>query len=392
MMNFFKRYFDTAVALIQLYNGNIPLAVYLKQYFAQHKKHGSKDRKQITHLCYCYYRLGHCLKDLRVDTRLYIALYLCNNEKGGWLQLYEEDWQAAYIGDLDKRIAFIQTKYNFQPEAIFYMLDSVSEEIDKPAFAKAHLIQPDLFIRIRLGYIQVVINKLQANQISYKLLGESCIALNNTTKVDTLLPLNKEAVVQDYSSQRIAEFLKLATNNQQPTTVWDCCAASGGKAILAVDTLSRIQLTVSDVRASIIHNLKKRFLEAGIRHYQSFIADLTAQYHPLKQYDLVICDAPCSGSGTWSRTPEQLYFITKDRIEYYASLQKKIAGNVAKAVNKGGYLLYITCSVYKEENEEVVEFIKQTTSFELIRSSVLKGYDLHADTMFGALFVNVAHR
>src|SRR3954454_18329807 len=112
-MNFYKRYFDTAVALIQQYNGTSPLAVYLKQYFALHKKHGSKDRKQITHLCYFYYRLGHALKNLPVETRLYIALYLCNNEKAGWLQLYEEDWQTAYIRDLDKRIAFIQTKYNF---------------------------------------------------------------------------------------------------------------------------------------------------------------------------------------------------------------------------------------------------------------------------------------
>jgi 16S rRNA (cytosine967-C5)-methyltransferase len=385
-MNFYKRYFDTAVALIEQYNGSIPLAVYLKQYFAQHKKHGSKDRKQITHLCYCYYRLGHALKDLPIDTRLHIALYLCNTERGDWLQLYEEDWQTAYDEDLDKRIAFIQSKYNYHLEDIFFMLDNVSEGIDKPAFAKAHLVQPDLFIRIRPGHTQTVVIKLEANNINYQLLSDDCIALNNTTKIDTILQLNKEAVVQDYSSQRIAEFLRLTTNTHPPTAVWDCCAASGGKTILAVDTLPRIQLTVSDVRASIIHNLKKRFREAGIRQYHSFVADLSIQYHSPKQYDLVICDAPCSGSGTWGRTPEQLYFITKERIEYYTSLQKKIAGNIAKAVKKGGYLLYITCSVYKEENEAVVEFIKQTTSFQLIKSSVLEGYDKRADTMFGALF------
>jgi 16S rRNA (cytosine967-C5)-methyltransferase len=390
-MNFYKRYFDTAVALIEQYDGSIPLAIYLKQYFAQHKKHGSKDRKQITHLCYCYYRLGHALKDLPVDTRLYIAIYLCNTEKGDWLQLYEEDWQAAYDEDSDKRIAFIQTKYNFKSEDIFFMLDSVSEGIDKSAFARAHLVQPDLFIRIRPGHTRTVISKLEANHINYQLLGDDCIALNNTTKVDTILQLNKEAVVQDYSSQRIAEILRLAANNHPTTTVWDCCAASGGKAILTVDTLPRIQLTVSDVRASIIHNLKERLREAGIRQYHSFIADLSAQYHSSKQYDLVICDAPCSGSGTWGRTPEQLYFITKERIEQYASLQKQIACNVARTVKKGGYLLYITCSVYREENEAVVEFIKQTTSFQLTKSSVLKGYDKKADTMFGALFENVAH-
>jgi 16S rRNA (cytosine967-C5)-methyltransferase len=200
--------------------------------------------------------------------------------------------------------------------------------------------------------------------------------------------LNKEAVVQDYSSQRIAEFLKLTTENHSPTTVWDCCAASGGKAMLAMDTLPPIQLTVSDVRASIIHNLKERFKEAGIRRYQSFIADLTTAYPLSKNYDLVICDVPCSGSGTWARTPEQLHFITAQKIEHYATLQKSIVRNVVKAVNKSGYLLYITCSVYKKENEEVVAFIQQTTPLHLIHASVLKGYDVKADTMFAALFVN----
>jgi len=390
-MNFYKRYFDTAVALIKQYDGSMPLTAYLKQYFAQHKKHGSKDRKQIAHLCYCYYRLGHAVKDLPVETRLYIALYLCNNEKGEWLQLYEEEWQTAYDQDLDKRIAFLQTKYSFRPEDIFFLLDDVSEGIDRSTFSKTHLIQPDLFIRTRPGYTPTVINKLQANQIRYELLGDNCIALSNATKVDTILQLNREAVVQDYSSQRIAEFLRLTANAHLPTTVWDCCAASGGKAILAVDTLPNIQLTVSDVRTSIIKNLKERFKEAGIHKHQSFIADLTAPYHASRQYDLVICDAPCSGSGTWGRTPEQLYFITKDRIEHYASLQKKIVSNVAKAVKRGGYLLYITCSVYKAENEEVVEFIQQTNSFELIKSSVLKGYDRKADTMFAALFENRSH-
>lgn len=391
-MNYYKKYCDTAVKLIEQYNGNVPLAVYLKQYFAEHKKHGSKDRKQITHLCYCYYRLGRALNDLQVDTRLYIALYLCNNEQGDWLQLYEEEWRATYNKDLDKRIAFIQTKYPLQPEDIFFMLNEVSDEIHKVAFAKAHLIQPDLFIRIRPGYHQTVINKLQANNITYQLVKDNCIALNNTTKVDTIIQLNKEAVVQDYSSQRIAEFLKLAFNNHQPSTVWDCCAASGGKAILAADTLPLIHLTVSDVRTSIIHNLKERFKEAGIRHYQAFIADLTNNFHASKNYDLIICDVPCSGSGTWARTPEQLFFTTKEKIERYAMLQKSIASNVVKAVKKDGYILYITCSVYKEENEKVVEFIKQITSFELITYSVLKGYDIKADTMFAALFRNVAHR
>ena len=103
----------------------------------------------------------------------------------------------------------------------------------------------------------------------------------NATKIDDLLLLNKEVVVQDYSSQRISEFLalvKLPTGTREPAiSVWDCCAASGGKSLLAVDVLGNINLTVSDVRISIIENLRRRFAEAGIHKYNSFV--LILQQH-----------------------------------------------------------------------------------------------------------------
>ncbi|MFN2440108.1 MAG: Fmu (Sun) domain-containing protein, partial [Chitinophagaceae bacterium] len=103
-------------------------------------------------------------------------------------------------------------------------------------------------------------------------------------------------------------------------------------------------------------------------------------------FDLIICDAPCTGSGTWSRTPEQLYFFKEEKIEYYAGLQKKIAVNAIKALKKGGHLLYITCSVFKKENENIVEYLQQNTSLQLKSMRYFKGYDKQADTLFTALF------
>jgi 16S rRNA (cytosine967-C5)-methyltransferase len=110
---------------------------------------------------------------------------------------------------------------------------------------------------------------------------------------------------------------------------------------------------------------------------------------PLKQqqkFDLIVCDAPCSGSGTWSRTPEQLYFFDENKIEYYPGLQKKIVSNVVKNLQAGGFLVYITCSVFKNENEEVVKFIQEQLSLQLINMEYLKGYDQKADSLFTALF------
>jgi 16S rRNA (cytosine967-C5)-methyltransferase len=102
-------------------------------------------------------------------------------------------------------------------------------------------------------------------------------------------------------------------------------------------------------------------------------------------FDLIICDAPCTGSGTWSRTPEQLYYFREKKIDEYSSLQKKIVSNVIPHLANGGYLCYITCSVFKKENEIVVDFIQEKFNLEIIRIEVLKGYDKKADTMFAAL-------
>jgi 16S rRNA (cytosine967-C5)-methyltransferase len=170
--------------------------------------------------------------------------------------------------------------------------------------------------------------------------------------------------------------------------MWDCCAGSGGKSILAYDTVNNIYLTVSDVRTSIIQNLKQRFARAGITKYRSFVADITNSKLPIpnSKFDLIICDAPCTGSGTWSRTPEQLYFFQTEKINTYALLQQKIVSNAIPSIKINGHFLYITCSVFKHENENITDFIIQRFHLELVTMELLKGYNKKADTMFAALF------
>ncbi len=171
--------------------------------------------------------------------------------------------------------------------------------------------------------------------------------------------------------------------------VWDCCAASGGKSLLVKDLFPEIALTVSDVRSSILHNLEERFKKAGIKDYHSFVADLTKPKSiPFaeQRFDLIICDAPCSGAGTWSRTPEQLHYTQQADIERYSQLQKSIVTNAVTQVKKGGYFLYITCSVFSRENEEVTALIESNTALHLVEEKYLTGYEKKADTLYAALF------
>jgi 16S rRNA (cytosine967-C5)-methyltransferase len=179
-------------------------------------------------------------------------------------------------------------------------------------------------------------------------------------------------------------------------SIWDACAASGGKSILAYDIFNRIDLTVSDVRKSILINLEKRFAAAGIKKYATFLTDLsTSNLDPPSltlrtgkhsTFDIIITDVPCTGSGTWSRTPEQLYYFDPHQIERFSALQKKIVQHAIPHLKPGGFLLYCTCSVFKQENEEVVRFIEEQYPLQLLRKELFTGYAMKADTLFGAVF------
>ncbi|HEX5155154.1 MAG TPA: methyltransferase domain-containing protein [Parafilimonas sp.] len=391
----FQSYFNTALKIIQLYDGLFPLQHFLKQYFSQQKKHGSKDRKYITHLCYNFYRLGKSLSNVSAEEKLKLAVFLCNDNIGEWSFLYDDEWQNNWNDSLTKRLQFIGQKYSsFSLSDVFPFADELSESPDIPAFIRSFFIQPHVFIRVRPGHDKQVIRKLQEKAVPFNVIDESCIALSPFVKINSIINIDEESVIQDYSSQRIKEFLhlteteNLTSNILNLKSVWDCCAGSGGKSILAYDVLKNINLTASDVRPSIIQNLKQRFEKAGINRYKSFVVDLTNSKFPIpnSSFDLIICDAPCTGSGTWSRTPEQLYFFQHEKIEAYASLQKKIVANAISYLKISGYFLYITCSVFKEENETVVAFIKNELHLELTKTELLKGYHQKADTMFAALF------
>ncbi len=383
-MKFFA-HLNTAVQVINQYKGQQPFGIFIKDFFRQDKKYGSRDRKSISHLCYCYFRLGKSYPLLPVEERIVAGLFLCSVTPNEMLAQLKPAWNdKATLPVEEKALEFLPSALS-----IFPWKDALSTGVDHEAFSTSFLVQPQLFLRIRPGKEKIVKQKLDAAGLSYAMPAPHCIALPNASKIDEVILLNKEGVIQDYSSQRVGELLQPGLLPPVPgMRVWDCCAASGGKSILAWDVLGAIDLTVSDIRDSIIANLKKRFTAAGITKYRSFVADLSNPQASLQLFaapQLIIADVPCSGSGTWSRTPEQLYYFDKAAIGRYSSLQQKIVRRVLEKLAPGGHFLYITCSVFREENEEVVNFMQQQFGLSIVKMELLSGYDQQADTMFAAL-------
>lgn len=392
-MSRYHSYISSAVIILGEYKGTEPFVHFSKKYFAGHKKYGSRDRKMITHLCYCYFRCFHLFKNMDTKEAVVHALFLCEENNHPLLEDIVPALNEKITLPVKEKLAFLE----LVEKDIFPFFPSLGAAVNNDEFCLSFLRQPLLFLRVRPGKNKQVFSKLTSHNIHYSLPDDDCIALVNATGIQDILQINREVVVQDRISQQVfgpaikkGLFSAIAPKPQ----VWDCCAASGGKSILLYDKLKgQIKLTVSDIRKSILHNLQQRMNDAGIPVYRSFIADISSSI-PREMdgpMDIIICDAPCTGSGTWSRTPEQLAFFTEGKIEEYAVLQKNIARNASAHLKNEGLFFYITCSVFKKENEEVVETLQKETALKLLHAQYLPGYHEQADTMFVAVFKNNSH-
>ncbi|RYG13809.1 MAG: RsmB/NOP family class I SAM-dependent RNA methyltransferase, partial [Chitinophagaceae bacterium] len=356
------------------YDGILPLHRFLFTYFKQNKQMGSSDRRWATRYIYSYFRLGKALPKLEYVERLAIADFLCHTTASLVVETYLKDLAPQITSSTSEKIALIKNKYpKFKLEDVFVLHDHLSNSIDKDKFLQSFFIQPSLFIRVKGTHIKAVTDQLNDKGIIATEVIENALALPNGTKLETAISDARLYQVQDLSSQKTGAYFKPAKYDYW----WDCCAASGGKSLLLHDLETNIELLVSDVRENSLNNLDERFQLAGIKKYHKKVIDLlqnndqTLHHY---EFDGILLDAPCSGSGTWGRTPEMLYYFEAYKIDSYVKLQKAFAGNVIKYLKLGKPLVYMTCSVFKEENEEVVDYIEKNFPVKLEQMELIKGY------------------
>lgn len=379
-MTRWENYLRSAAAVLEAYDGSVPLHHFLKSFFKSRPQMGSRDRKLVTQLVYRYYRLGRWQLDMPVEDRLLLATFLCETSPEPMLEALRPAFSSHMAASLDEKLAVAGLTWD--AGAVFPFLQQLSPSVNTAQFSSSFLQQPRLFLRARPGRKKALIKQLEQAGVTYATVGTDGIALPNGTKTEAILPEKGWYEIQDLSSQETGQRFQPKAKEYW----WDCCAASGGKSILLHDIQPDLRLLVTDVRASILDNLRKRFTEAGIRDYASKVVDLTSPHVggqlPHTRFNGIILDAPCTGSGTWGRSPENLYFFDKARIAEYAALQKKIAGNVVPFLAPGGTLIYITCSVFREENEDAAAYIQQECGLRIVESTVVEGYNRYADSMF----------
>lgn len=383
----------TFLRVLESYPEDRPLAKFLPEFFRKNKQMGSNDRRSASRLLYNYYRLGKSFADIPTEERLFIAEFLCTSVDNPFLQHFRPDLNEKNYLSLDEKIAYLTAERNFKIGDVF-PFGPLSEGVDQTAFLKSFFVQPDLYIRIHPGKEDIVTSAIAETAIPFRQIGKYTLALPNGTNLNNVFTdaefPTKPYEIQDLSSQQTLRYF-------QPNRYeywWDACAASGGKSLLLFSEQPDIKLVVSDIRETVLDNLDERFINAGLRTYQKKLLDLTQDpdqvLHDYK-FDGIILDAPCSGSGTWGRTPEMISQFLSPKIKGFQNLQKAIASNLLKYLKPGKPLIYITCSVFKEENEDVVECLISRYGFKLEKQEIFKGYENKADTMFAARLIRPDH-
>jgi 16S rRNA (cytosine967-C5)-methyltransferase len=157
--------------------------------------------------------------------------------------------------------------------------------------------------------------------------------------------------IQDEASQAVAHLLAVEDGN----TVLDLCAAPGGKTILLARAAgSQGRVIAADLHAHRVRAMAERFETAGVRNVESVALDGVQPLPFEHQFDRILVDAPCSGTGTLARHPEIRWRLRGEDLTDLHSRQVRLLKNALANLAPQGRLIYSTCSLEPEENELVV--------------------------------------
>jgi 16S rRNA (cytosine967-C5)-methyltransferase len=163
-------------------------------------------------------------------------------------------------------------------------------------------------------------------------------------------------VVQDTAQALVSRFAAPPAG----ATVYDACAAPGGKSVALGRSAGRI--IACDLRRDRVTRLAENLRRAGSGREFAIVASASAP--PCQQVDLVLLDAPCLGTGTLARHPDARWRVVPEALTRLAAQQREMLEAVASVVRPGGWLVYATCSLEPEENEaQMTGFLRAHADF-----------------------------
>lgn len=286
----------------------------------------------------------------------------------------------------DNSIKSISIRYSFPEWIVARMINQYGTETAKAVF-EAMLSKSSVYLRVNTTKCNAdtLIQKLaEENVTSEKTFVPDSLKITEISGSVDKLNCYKNGLfhVQDLSSQICAASIDVTENMR----VLDICAAPGGKTFTAAEMMNGTGEIVScdlyDHRTKLIFDGAKRL---SLKNVKTYTSDAAVFDTNLGEFDRVLCDAPCSGLGIMGRKPDIKYKDEKE-IDDLPSVQYKILNNAAKYVKKNGKLVYSTCTLLKEENEEVFNrFIENNLHFKALSVKTLLPCENETDGFFIAI-------
>ena len=401
-----KNYSQTLYLLINgVMTEGKPADVELRVFFRKHKQFGSNDRRFISETLFSFFRWWGWLRRIPVSVE---KLWKKKSEimalNPTWLTLLVsanlldskikhavvKHWQQ-HIGGT---VAFPTQMVSLAELPLFEKAKYFSKWFTVPKLTLQELMpdwaggkifhkgnigtellsymqkRPPLWIRSQTHKISTLKKEFDHYQLAFR---QSKLINNafsiHSPKVNLYeIPAFKKGKfeVQDLASQVIGIMTKAKPGERW----WDVCAGAGGKS-LQLATLMNNKGTVlaTDIRPGKLKDLRKRAKRAHFSNITPKNWNGTKIPCRSANFDGVLVDAPCSGTGTWRRNPDARWNFQPPMLRSFADVQLNILITASRAVKPGGFLVYATCSMCKCENEDVInQFLQQAHNFSLIPS------------------------
>ena len=396
-------FYQNCATLLFEYHGGTPFHLYVKACFKENKNWGSKDRKRYRTACYYFWRNAFGVS--RQSPEIILQWLQTNFTPAlGNLQLNfpsskstspKQQSETIINPNITNNSDNPESNKNYSPYQSLsqYLSQTITTEILTPWFTSEPLVWLSngnislKGLQTQLTKAGIAIEQTQGNAIAVS----AQVNLNPWVE-------NGNAYIQDISSQTAMDWSNqpMAVYCHANTAVWDCCAGAGGKSISLLKQFPTTNLTCSDVRSNILENLKQRFQLLGLKQPNVFTASLNGYIdnskskNPNQIYNVILADVPCTGSGTWRRNPENIHFFDSTTIKTFAEKQLSIIQNVLPSLAIGGYLVYLTCSVFAAENENTIQqLLDNHDNLQLISEEFCGGIDIHGDFIYRCIIQKV---
>lgn len=333
---------------------SLPLDIQLKKYFKSNRSLGSKDRAFIADTLYHFVRWKRLIQYLSGENLVKNIEFLSD---------------FSFKQHINKPSIPPDIRCSFPKELFHYLVESYGE---RQAFDLALACNTKAPTTVRVNLLKIdratCMRRLEHNHL-VEMCHNSPLGIHFLEKVHfASVPEYRRGYfeVQDEGSQIVAQQV-LAKPGE---IVLDFCAGAGGKSLAIAPTMQqRGEIYLYDIRPTILVEARKRLLRAGVKNSYLLKGPLPPP-KLLSNCDWVVVDAPCSGTGTLRRNPAIKWQFTEENIRELQLKQRSIFELALKYVKLKGHIVYATCSLLKEENEEQADYFSRV--YNLSIKSVFK--------------------